>query len=51
MNNAAYGEAMENLGSRINVKVVSNKKRLFKMSIQTKLYITRNICPWFSCDT
>ena len=41
MNNPVYGKKMENLRNRINVKLVSNKKRLFKM--ETKLHFTLNI--------
>ena len=40
MNNAVCRKTMENLGNTIDVKHVSNKKRLFKMDIQTKLYVT-----------
>ena len=29
--------------NRINVKLVSNKKRLFKMYLKIKLYVTQNI--------
>ena len=32
---------MENLRNRIDVRLVSSKKRLFKMDIKTKLYITK----------
>ena len=32
---------MENLRNRIDVRLVSSKKRLFKMNIKTKLYITK----------
>ena len=38
---AVYGRTMENLRNRI-VRLVSNNKRLFKMDIKTKLYVTRN---------
>ena len=44
MNNDVYGKTMENLRSRIDVKRVSNKKRMFKMDIQTKLYVSQIIC-------
>ena len=43
MDNAIYGVTAENLRNRIHVELVSNKKRLFKMDIQTKLYVTQNI--------
>ena len=33
MNIAAYGKTMENLGNRIDVKRVSNKKDYLKMNI------------------
>ena len=32
---------MENLRNRIDVRLVSSKKRLLKMDIKTKLYITK----------
>ena len=35
---------MENVKNRIDVKLVNNnKKKLFKMDIQAKIYVTRNI--------
>ena len=37
MNNAVYRKTVENVKNRIDVKLVSNKKRLFIMYIQTKL--------------
>ena len=40
MNNAAYGKTKENLGNRIHVGLMSNK-RLFKMDIKTKLYVKK----------
>ena len=43
MKNTVYEKTMENLRNRINVKLLSNKKKLFKMDIQTKLYVTQNI--------
>ena len=32
-NNAVYGKAMENRRNKIDVKLLNNKKRLFKMDI------------------
>ena len=39
MRNAVYGKAMENW--RKDVRLVSNKKRLFKIVIKTKLYVIK----------
>ena len=39
MSNAVYGKTMETLRIKIN----NQEKRLFKMDIQTKLYVTQNI--------
>ena len=43
MNNAIYGKTMEKNEKRINVKLVNNEKKLFKMYIKGKLYVTKNI--------
>ena len=43
MNNTTYEKAMENLINRINVKLVNNKKILFKMYIKTKLHVVQII--------
>ena len=43
MNTVVYRKLMENLRNTIDLKLVSNKKRLFKMDIQTKLYATQNV--------
>ena len=34
---------MENLRNRIDVKLVNNEKKLFKMYIKAKLYVSQNI--------
>ena len=41
MNNAVYGKAMENLGNRIDVKLLSNKNNYLKWDIKTKLHVTK----------
>ena len=41
INNTVYRKTIKNLRNRMNVKLVS-KKILFKMDIQTKLYVTQN---------
>ena len=38
MSNARYGKAMVNVKNRIDVRLLNNKKRRFKMYIKTKLY-------------
>ena len=43
MSNAIYGNTMENLRNRIDVKLVNNKKRLFKMYMKIKLYVAQYI--------
>ena len=43
MNNAVYHKKMENLRNRIDVRLISNKKKQFEMDIKTKLYVTKNI--------
>ena len=43
MNNAGYNKTIQNLRNRINVKLVSNEKRLFIKYVKTKLYVTQNI--------
>ena len=44
MNNSMYGKTMVNLRKRIVVKLFfEQQKRLSKMDIRTKLYITQNI--------
>ena len=44
MNNSIYGKTMVNLRKRIVVKLFfEQQKRLSKMDIRTKLYVTQNI--------
>ena len=40
MNNTTYEKAMENLINRINVRLVNNKKILFKMYIKKPSYMS-----------
>ena len=42
MNNDVYGKTMENVRSRINVKLVSNKKYYFKLTSKPN-YMSRKI--------
>ena len=43
MKNDVYGKTLKNVRSRIDVKFVSNEKRIFKMGIKIKLHATNNI--------
>ena len=51
INNAAYGQKMENLRNRTLSHLCKQQKRLFRMDIQTKPYATQKIWQWFSRDT
>ena len=39
MKTAAYGKKLENLWNKIDVRLLSNKKKLFKIDIKIKLYV------------
>ena len=39
----AYGKTMQNLRNLIDERLTSNEKRLFKIEIKTKLYVTKNL--------
>ena len=43
MNSAIYEKTTENLRNRVDLKLVNNEKRLFKMYIKTKLHVGQNI--------
>ena len=43
MNNAMKEKTVANVRNRIDLKLVSNKKRVFKMCIKTKLHVAQNI--------
>ena len=48
MNFTKYGKTIENLINRINLKkertrLSKQRKRLFKMYIKTRIYVTQNI--------
>ena len=42
---------MEKQWKQNRCKTCKQQKRLFKMDIQTKLYVTQNIWQWFGCNT
>ena len=42
INNAVYGQTMENLRNKIGVRLVSNEEDYLKWA-STKLYVTKNI--------
>ena len=50
MNNAVYGKSNGKLKKWNRCETCKQQKRLFKMDIQTKLYITQNISQRFSRD-
>ena len=41
LTNAVQDKTMKNVRNRIDVRLVSNKKRLFTMSIKTRLYVSK----------
>ena len=43
MNKAIFGNTIQNVRNKIDVKLVNIKKRLFKIYIKTKLYVAQNI--------
>ena len=43
MNNVVYSKMMENLRNKDRCKASKQWKRLFKMYIKTKLYVSQNI--------
>ena len=43
INNTVNGKITKNLRKRIDVKLVNNKKKLFRMYIKTKLYAAQGI--------
>ena len=43
MNNTVYGKAVENLGNRINVKLVSNEKDYLKCTSKPSYMLLKNL--------
>ena len=43
MTNAVYGKLIENVWNKMDVRLVKNEGRLFKMDIKTKLHVTKDI--------
>ena len=43
MNKVVHDKTMENLRNKIDVKLVSNQKRLHEVDIKTKLHVTKYI--------
>ena len=41
LTNAVQDKTMKNVRNKIDVRLVSNKKRLFTMSIKTRLYVSK----------
>ena len=50
MKNAVNVKTIENARNKNDIRLASNKQRLFKMDIITKMYVTKNSLEKFTCN-